>query len=174
MEDLQSTIMILIVVGFVGMLVAGATKKVVIYYDGGDFFISIMTWGSILAGIILVNIYSTEGAIEYSTLQEIIRYGSFIMSGIFTILAMKLSIQHNRNIILGTIIGIFKIIASLIGIVVVVGQIYTFFSDNSNRKDTFIAMIIFGIFIWLGKQLINGEKVYENKGWLIEDEEQST
>jgi hypothetical protein len=82
MEDLQSTIMILIVVGFVGMLVAGATKKVVIYYDGGDFFISIMTWGSILAGIILINIYSTEGTTEYSTLQEIIRYGSFIMSGI--------------------------------------------------------------------------------------------
>ncbi|MGK5095416.1 hypothetical protein WDW89_25820 [Deltaproteobacteria bacterium TL4] len=158
-------------VGFLIMLVAGMTNKVVIYYDGSDFFLSFMTFGSWIIGAILIAYFDTEGQEGQSTLQTIIFYATCASSALCAIVTLKSSIQHNRNVVLGIVVGLFKIVSSALGILVIIAQIATFFSDESSLKDMIWAYLIFGLFIWIGKKLINGEQVYIAKGWALPGEE---
>jgi len=174
MEDLQATIVIAIVISFVAMLIAGTTNKIVIYFDASDFFISFMPCGSMITGLILLNIYQHEGNVDFNLLSEMqtfIWYVSISMSAIFFIWSIKLSIRYNRSISLGIFVGIFKMLSALLGAVVLVGQVGKIFSNDSSMKDALIAMLIFSIFIWLGKNLINGKQVYIAKGWTLPERE---
>jgi len=174
MEDLQTTIAVAVVVAFIAMLIAGATNKIVIYFDGGDFLVSFMPWGSLLIGMILLNIYQHEGDVDFDALsgvQSFIWYASLLSSAVFFAWSMKLSITHNRSVVLGLIVGLFKILSAFLGILVLVGQVGRMFSDESSTKDALLAMLVFGVFIWLGKKLINGEQVYIAKGWALPESE---
>lgn len=177
MEDLQATLAIAVVVAFIAMLIAGATNKIVIYFNAGDFFVSFMPWGSILIGMILLNVYQHEGEVDFNALsgmQSFIWYASLSLSAIFFIWSMKLSITHNRSIALGLFVGIIKVLSALLGVVVLVGQVGKMFSDDASMKDALIAMLVFGVFIWLGKKLINGEQVYLAKGWALPEREEAS
>jgi len=65
--------------------------------------------------------------------------------------------------------GIFKLISVLIliGVLVLISQIATMKSDKTKRNQFYFAVMVFGVFIWLGKKLINGKKVYRAKGWQL-------
>jgi hypothetical protein len=39
--------------------------------------------------------------------------------------------------------------------------------EKTKRKDFWFAILVFGAFWWLGKKLINGKKVYREKGWSL-------
>lgn len=175
MEDTQSTIAILVLIAFIATLVAGASNKIVIYYDVKDFFVSFMPWGSLLAGVVLVNIFH-EGSesVDFSNLsgkQAVAWYTCIIASMAFFAWSAKLSIAHNRSVILGVFVGIFKVLAALLGVAVLIGQIEKIFSRDSDIKDMAVAGIVIGIFVWLGKKLINGEQVYLAKGWQLPERE---
>lgn len=168
MEDVQVTLALAVCAGFVAILMAGATNRVVIYYDIKDFVVSFMPWGTMIAAFILLNIYQHEGDLDLSNLsgtQTIIWYGAILLSAGFFIWAMRLSIRHNRSVAIGLVTGLFKVLSALLAVVVIVGKIGDIFSDKSSAKDSVGAMIVLGIFIWLGHKLINGEEVYIAKGW---------
>ena len=177
MEDLQATLAIAVVVAFVVMLIAGATNKIVIYFNAGDFFVSFMPWGSILVGMILLNVYQHGGDVDFNALsgmQSFVWYASLSLSAIFFVWSIKLSVTYNRSITLGLFVGIFKVLSALLGVVVLVGQVGKMFSDESSMKDGLIAMLVFGVFIWLGKKIINGEQVYLAKGWALPEREEAS
>lgn len=178
MEDLQTTVAIFALIAFVAMLIAGSTNKIVIYFDVKDFLISFMPWGSLLIGMILVNVYQHGNeSVDFNNLsgmQSFVWYASLIASAIFFIWSIKLSILHNRNTLLGVFVGLFKVLSALLGVVVLVGQVSKIFSDESSMKDAFVAMLVIGIFVWLGKKLINGEQVYIAKGWALPEREEAS
>ena len=172
MKDLQSTIAIVVAVAFIVMLIAGAANKIVVYFDTKDFLISFMPWGSIILAYILINIYHHgEGEVNFehlSGMQTFVWYVGIACSVIFFIWSMKLSITYNRAVSLGFFVGIFKTLSSLLGVLIVVGNIGKVLDNKSSKKDMFIAMLVIGIFVWFGKKLINGKQVYLEKGWPLQ------
>lgn len=175
MEDLQTTILIAVFIAFVAILIAGATNKIVVYFDASDFLISFMPWGSILLGRLLLNVYQhDDGVVDFNNLsgiQEFIWYASLSVSAIFLFWSIKLSITHNKNILLGLFVGIFKVLSALLGVLVLVGQVGKVLDNKSSTSEALIAILIFGIFIWLGGKLMNGEQVYLAKGWALPEDE---
>ena len=81
--------------------------------------------------------------------------------------------KHN-GLFLGFFVGIFKILTSFLGSLVLCLQVGHFFSNSSNLRDRLLAIFVFGIFLWLGKRLINGKKVYINRGEPLLDSEVKT
>lgn len=170
MEDLQTTIVIAVFIAFVAMLIAGATNKIVVYFDASDFLVSFMPWGSMLLGRILLNAYQHDGVVDFNNLsgiQEFIWYASLSVSAVFFIWSIKLSVTHNKNIVLGLFVGIFKVLSALLGVLVLVGQVGKVFNNDSSTNEALVAMLVFGIFLWLGRKLMNGEQVYLAKGWAL-------
>jgi len=115
-----------------------------------------MPWGTFLIALILITFLKYEGQTDFSALSDMqlfILYTSILISIIFFILSIKLNIKHNRNILLGVFILIVNLFKAL--------------SSDSSKSDVIMAILLFGLFSWFGKRLINGKKVYTNKGWTL-------
>lgn len=168
-EDLQTTIFIMVLIALIVMLIAGSTNKIVIYYDFNDFLISFMSWASLLIGLLLViNYQQGDQSVDFknlSVLQTRIWFISLGVSGLFLVWSIKLSILHNRNTILGIFVGFFKVLAALLGVLMLIGSVGKIFNKESSTKHVIIGVLVFGFFMWLGKKLINGDQVYLAKGW---------
>ena len=162
LEQFTKTLLIIFVICFITTLIAGMTNKVVIYFNFKDLFISFMVTGIWFVAAFLVTIYSTEGQGEnLNTMQTNILYitaGISILCAIFTI---KQSAQHNRNIPLGLLIGVFKIITGLLFILIALGYLF----GKSSSMGALIIILLLGIFVWIAVKLINGEEVYRKKEW---------
>lgn len=168
MNEFQVILIVLVVSAFISMLIAGANNQIVIFFDKKDFLVSLIPWGVILLGLMLVNTYEDRGSLDFKHLsvkQSLILYTSILLSVISLIWSIHLSIYHNRSITLGVLVGIFKVLSSLLATITLIAQIQKIFSDKSTTKDVLVAMLILGVFVWLGKKLINGEQVYLAKGW---------
>lgn len=168
MENLIGILMILAFAGFIILLIAGATNKVVIYYDIKDFLISLAPGLSILIAVLIAD------NPEMHDIKQIILIAGILIAAGFLIWSVKLSIFYNRNTALGIIVGLFKVISALIGVVVVVSHIFRIMDRKSSLRDVIWAMLIISIFTWIGKKLINGEQVYIEKGWTLPESATTT
>jgi len=166
---MSEIIIFLVVVWFVGFMLAGATNKVVIYYDIRDLVISTMPWVSLLLGSILVSRIQGGGEVNYdnlSVMQIVFHYLSWIVFIGLLLYSGKMSSIHNKtNIVFGLIIGLFKIAASLIGLTAIIGNFLKIFDKQSSNRDRGIALLVIGGISSLGYALVNGERVYDEKGW---------
>lgn len=148
------------VVAFVLLLIAGMTNTVVIWYDWADFMISLSIFLSGFFGFILVLIFSNDPVID--NVMVVITVLAVVG---FSIQTMRLSIKHNSNLLIGIIVGIFKISLAVFSIFFVLGKFQTIFNDSKASNSTkFLAIAMLGVFAWILKRLINGERVYEKKG----------
>jgi len=109
MHDLQITLWLLVFVGFIALLIAGATNRVVIYFDLKDFAISFAPWGTLLITTILIKIFSKEGATGYSLTQYLVLFAGGVIATGFFIQAIKLSIFYNKSTAIGIIVGLFNL-----------------------------------------------------------------
>lgn len=167
MENLQTTLVLLIIVGFVAILIAGATNRVVIYFNTMDFIVSLAPWLTLLVTYFLFDIYAKESVTEPSGIQNIIKYSGFIVAAIFIVASMRISVFYNKSVGIGIIVGLFKLISALLGTVVVAAQISKLFDNKTSLKGAIFAMMVISVFLWIGKKLINGEQVYIEKGWAL-------
>ena len=169
LEQFTKTVLIIFAICFVTTLIAGMTNNVVIYFNFKDLFVSFMVTGIWVVAAILVGIYSTEGQGEnFNTMQTIIMYISAGISAICAIFAIKLSVQYNRNFLLGVLVGVFKIVTALLFIVIVFGYLFgksSSESEESSGMGALIFILLLGIFVWVAMKLVNGEEVYRNKEW---------
>ena len=171
-EEIAISILVLIAAIYVVMLLFGMAGKVVVYYDEADLVISLLPWFTLFVTILLAGIYQpTEYDLEPEKMlliQRIIWYIGASLAASFSIWAIWLSIKYNRNVPLGIAYGIFKLLSGLIGVLVLISQVFTMKDEKTKRKDFWFAILVFGSFWWLGKKLINGKKVYKNKGWSLQ------
>lgn len=170
-EKYQETVFILVVLAFLAMLIAGSTNKIVIYYDINDFLLSFVPWASLILGFIFVSVYQEgEQSADFSNLsvlQTFIWYSCIVISGLSLIWSIKLSILHNRNTVLGLFVGVFKVLSSLLGVLVLIGSLNKMFEKDARTKNVILALMVMSAFVWLGNKLINGERVYLAKGWRL-------
>lgn len=150
---------------FIVIFYAGAAKKVVIYYDYKDLFISI---GSLFTPFLLFSLWQEE-SIEPEFAKTFISWIATPLLGLLSIFLIYLNFRnaifHNRNIPIGIIIGIFKLTYVILAFTIIFAQ----FSGGKDRRrsfgDVIIAALIVGLAVWITTVLVNGKEVYKQKGW---------
>ncbi len=170
-DEIATSLFVLVIAIYIVMLMVGMAGKVVVYFDEADLVISLLPWLTLFVSFIIVSIYqpteqdlNTERMLQ---MQQFVWYiGGTLATG-FAIWAIQLSIKYNRSIPLGLLYGVFKLLSGLIGVSVLISQIFTMKDEKTKRKDFWFAVLVFGAFWWLGKKLINGKQVYSNKGWSL-------
>lgn len=175
MNEFQITVLSVIISIYIVIFVLGVKHKIVIYFDVKDLMISLVPWLSIAFAFMTAKVYNfVEGNIDFESVNNIpttvIILIGVITSYIFFIWTIILSIIHNNdNILLGILIGIFKIISGILGLLILISQIFVEEDEKSIRKKFNFLVSMFSVFIWLRQRLINGKKVYKDKGWELSD-----
>lgn len=170
MQDLQTTIVLAVLLTFIATFIAGVSNKVVIYFDKKDLLISFMPWGSLVIGLLLLMAYQHEGTVTIENLtsvQTFIAYLSIASSVIFFIWSIRLSIRHNRSVMLGLLVGVFKILSALLGLLIICSLTVDINGRENKLKETVFAILFLGVFVWLGRRLINGQEVYRVKNLIF-------
>jgi hypothetical protein len=82
-------------------------------------------------------------------------------------LNFKSGVFHNKNLGLGLVIGLFKLVYVILAFAVILAQ----FSDAKDRRRSFgdiiVATLFVGLAIWVTSVLVNGKEVYKQKGWTL-------
>jgi len=141
---------------FLGLLIMGLTNRVVIFYDLDDFLISLSPPGSLIVTIGFI-LYFGEGthAAEISAIVGTI----FLLIAIIAIFVS--SIRHN-GLLIGLVVGSFKLIASLLIVTLAVSLIERFMNPAS-RMSRLSYVLLFGLLGWVLYRMINGEKVMQRR-----------
>jgi hypothetical protein len=152
---------------FIAIFYAGAAKKVVIYYDTKDLFISV---GALITPL-MIYVLLQEEKIESDTAKAIIYYIITPVLGLLSLyllyLNFKSGVFHNKSITIGLIVGLFKLVYVVLAFAVILAQ----FSDAKDRRRSFgdiiVATLFVGLAIWVTSVLVNGKEVYKQKGWTL-------
>ncbi len=151
---------------FLLLLVLGATNKVVVYFDGADFALSMVPLLSLVSAVILMGVFGPEVEQKDLTGQQIFILGLGIVISIGTaVWSVRMSVFYNKNLPFGVLVGIFKVAAATLGLLIIVGLVSRAFDSKMRLRDALWAIVLLSFFIWIGKKLINGYAVYQEKGW---------
>lgn len=152
------------IVSLCALIIAGMTGNVVIFYDWSDFMNTVFIFVAGLIGLIVTSILSDEAT-------DTITYIGFGITGLIvlglSVKSIRTSIYYNRNVAVGIVVGLFKIFLALFSIVFVWGKLKEIFGRSSNVGAQIFGVIILGLFAWVLKMLVNGERVYIKKGWQL-------
>tara|TARA_B100000963_G_scaffold304493_1_gene278299 strand:- start:413 stop:922 length:510 start_codon:yes stop_codon:yes gene_type:complete len=164
-DEILKLFFVIISFSFLAILIAGATNKITIFNDYGDLWLTLgfIIWP--LIGFMILSLIVPEDASDNynillgspsSAATTIITSFATFYSLIKT---MTNSINANGAII-GVIVGIFKILSSIIIIFSVIGLFNKINEKNSGYGNKLIFISIFTfIFYWALKTLVNGERV---------------
>lgn len=166
------TVMWLVVAAIgIGLLIAGASNRVVIYYNGKEMAVSFL---AVALPIIAASMFDSA-PFESSLFNWIFHWIASPITGIIGIFCLALNFQqaikHNRNIFLGVFVGAFKLVFVTLTFLVVMEQTSRMMDKKSSFKDAAVAAIILAATVAIAKAMINGPKTYEAKGWIDQEAE---
>jgi hypothetical protein len=174
-SDLYMILAIILACIGILLLVAGAFRKVVIYYDTSDMVMSLV------AGLFLIFVYNVNDIKEVhffasEFMNILLKWTLVVMCYLgavaSTLITFKNAIYYNKNIVIGTFIGLFKLLFIAITSIVMVAQGIRILEQKSGR-DILVASFILGVFGSLVRIMINGQEVYERKGWQVPEDSRS-
>ncbi|GAB1411717.1 hypothetical protein MASR1M97_04530 [Candidatus Desulfobacillus denitrificans] len=152
----------------IGLLIAGAERRVVIYYDGTDMAVTglavallLLGWG--LSDSSLFESAAVNGAVRWIVAPLLAIAGLFCMIANF-----RSAIAHNRSIALGLLVGLFKIVFLALSIVVILGQFSRLTEERTSFGDAVVAILLIAACVIVTRAMINGQEVYAVKGWVSE------
>lgn len=164
-DEILKLFFVIIGFSFIAILIAGATNKVTIFKDYGDLWLTLglIIWPVI--GFTVLSLVMPENASDnYNILigspsAAVTTVITSFAVGYSLVKTMTNSINANGTVI-GIIVGIFKILSSIIIILSVLGLFNKINEKNSGfgSKLIFISIFTF-IFYWVLKTLVNGERV---------------
>ena len=167
--DLVKLFFILLGVIFVGTVIAGATNKVVIFFNWSDLINTIMIFicPLVIGGGGMAIFQDQNGEINETT-ETIIMVLTAITTAFFIIKSFMLSIKYNKSLLVGLFIGLMKTVIAILGVLILIGYVNELLDDEYKSIGQWILMVlILGLFVWLGKKLVNGQSVYDAKGWQV-------
>ncbi|WP_199052003.1 hypothetical protein [Aquitalea sp. ASV15] len=164
-SDVETAGLILLILMVIALMVAGSKNKVVIFYDVADM------WHCALIIILPLFVLTLSSYQPFITVAFCFVWKwslllCAIVSGVYYLFRnFSNAIRHNRSVFLGLFIGVFKLIFLVFAFVVIYSQM----GERKDRPNTFEEKIfawgiIFCVLV-LGRAMINGRAVYENKGW---------
>ena len=148
---------------FLVLLVMGLTNKVVVFANHGDLWSTLIIFiAPIVAFFIALTLDSTPEGAQVNLFDETVEIMVWSIGGIVAgcgILAtFALSIKHN-GLILGIIVAVFKIVASLVCALCLLGGLSSIFSKSNSLSAKLMAFVLLGFLMWILRKLINGEAV---------------
>lgn len=151
----------------IGFLVAGKSNSVVIYYDWKDMRLSL--WAALLPLISIWIFFSLP--FESEELNVLWKWLIAPVTGLIGIHCLRLnfqsSIQHNRSLFVGFIIGAFKILFGWLSIFAILNQHVKAEQDRDKHRSSATNVAVGLFFIWLLSSMVNGEEVYKKRGWKL-------
>ena len=164
-EELAKMLGLMAVVSFILLLFMGLTNKVVIFVDGKDLITSL---GIIVIPIIgfLILLYFKPGN---ATADYDMFFGSnsstavVVIAGLsifYCILMTYVQAVKCNNLVLGIVVGTFKVISALIMTLFAIGWLNKMFGEQNRTIGTWIVMtLMLGLFAWVVRKMVNGEAV---------------
>ena len=164
---------------FFVVVALGIAGKVVFYYDTRDF-----VW-SLCPAIILIAAFfaaflqqGDKSAISVTQIMILVAGGVLALIGV--VKSFRSAIHYNRSLLIGLVVGACKnlvagfMLASLLGNWDRQHRSGYYAYNEHGRRERALARNAFAIlgFLWFG--LVNGQRVYENKGWLLASGEQES
>jgi len=146
------------------LMLLAATNHVVVFYDGLDVWWSFAPLLSLATGYIIARSISSDDA-GTSFLEILVLGIAVLISAISTVINYRNAIQHNRSMALGLIIGTLKIAAATFTVISVAGQLSRLNDSESTRHERANAMLILTVIGFVWWVLVNGQRVYEKRGW---------
>jgi hypothetical protein len=152
---------------FVILVLLGITNTIVVYKDMPDFIFSLaVIIVPVLTFFALAYLSPENPSDSYNYFWEDTQHKIICSIGValtlFSMLKTLLNCISNNGIILGPIMFLFKMLASIISIFVIIGICQKVFGGDGRKRtlnEIIIGTIIFGIFAFFIKRLINGDRV---------------
>lgn len=142
----------------------GATNQVVVFYDAKD-----AGWSFLPVPMVLVAAAITPDLKDgfLSIIMSLMIMTALISVGAFSAWkSVQNSIIHTRSKTLGYTIGTLKLFAAP-GIAAIALEHWNkMTAPNRTAGERMASGAFLAFLVWIAKSLVNGEKVYENKGWV--------
>lgn len=163
--DLYALLVMAMLVLGLGLLIAGAQNKVVIYYDWKEMLMSFLS--PVLLGVALLLFKSEPFRTDlFNGLVYWIVSPAALLGGMgCAVLSFNSAIKHNRNFRLGLFVGLFKIGYAFLVVFLTMKHFGRILDHRAGLKETAPAALIVGLLVWISRAMINGPEVYERKGW---------
>lgn len=163
-EETQKSFFLICLSSFIILFLLGISNKVVIFDNSQDLFWTVLIP---LMPIILVLIldYLSGGDVDltqymFSSPNSIFWTTAVTIIIVYSIIRNFIVSVNANGLILGITVGIFKIVGATIVLILSFALFEKFFGKKNRGYGAYvITMLIFGIFLFFLKKLINGEKV---------------
>lgn len=171
MEFIEQNIQLLAIVfggSFLTIFIAAATNKVTVFKDYGDLWstLGLIIWPAIGIGVIVY--LGEQSNTQIATLTDLLYSSSAIaattaVTALLTLYCLYKTFMNaisSNGFVVGLIVGIFKVLSSIIIIFSIFGFINRITEKNKGLGSTLIFITIFTIvFKWILDVLVNGHKV---------------
>ena len=152
---------------FIILLLLGITNTIVVYKDVSDFIFSLaVIIVPVVTFFALAYLSPEDPPDSYNIFWEDTPHKIISSIGVtLTLLSMLKTLLNcisNNGIILGPIMFLFKMLAAIISICVILGIFQKAFGRERTLRNIILGTIIFGIFAFFIKKLINGDRVELN------------
>ena len=176
-EITAGDILTVLAISFVLLAILAGSKTVVVFYDYDDVIVTMMAPGAPCIFLVvlgpLINIMGTFLGTDNESSRELIDHVSLVIGlligvacGLYSIF---LAVRYNKSLWIGIPVGVMKIsIAIFLVLLFFVLFVIPFLEKNkSGRKGNWmlgLAMTV-GIAVLMFRLFVNGEEVYDQKGW---------
>lgn len=127
MENVSSDLIAIIWLAFaavgIGLLIAGATKKVVVYYDGADMAVSAFGVFLPVVALWMFSLTPFESTVFNWMFHWLLAPSTGIVGLVCVCCNFRSACHYNRSATLGVLVGIFKVVFVAFTIIVIIGQI---------------------------------------------------
>lgn len=170
-QQMMKLTAIVTVLALLALLALGVTDNVVIFYDHKDAWWSLSPVAILGSCFLLATALAPPNAKEIGTtfLEKFV----LTIGGLGALLGVGViflnAIRYNRSIVLGILIGLCKAIVSLLMALTFWASFRTVMNSKATAREASVAALTIAMVGVLWHLLVNGERVYEKKGWRLQE-----
>lgn len=158
LNDMLRLLAITSVISFIALFIMGLTNRVVIFYDSADLTFAVL---SVIAAPTLWLLHRFMQSWLFGHLFLLLAFGVSVFCMIKT---FSSAIRHN-GLGLGMVVGLFKILISLMGALIMLLALTRSTQAHSRTRNVLVASVIGGVLGYVFYLLVNGERVAARKAW---------
>lgn len=147
------------------LVIAGLNNKLVVYFDLADMGISALALLAPLVLVMLASFHPFATPVWSKAWTIGLETTGWALGAYFLALNMKSAIYHNRSVPVGVMVGLLKMAYLVFSFVVVYSQLRDSDEPRRTRSQTLMSLALIAGVVFLGRALINGERVYHARGW---------
>lgn len=152
------------------LVVLGATNRVVVFYNVADAWWSVAPTITLAVAAVVSVFMAPPGAKEFggTEVERMILWAGVAGAALCSAVTVYNAVRYNKSIILGLIVGVGKVLISILMAVTFVGSFRAVFDRRKTIRQSLAFALVVATLGFLWKLLVNGERVYRQKGWSFE------